>query len=379
MRLTALALTAWLVAACSPTGGQPAAAPPAQQASQTAPTGAPSAHSPEVQRLLAAARAAGETELNLSWAEDTLGGHEGARQLGELFNRMYGTDVKISFTPGRLDQITLRLTQEAGSGRRPFVDLFLGSETHVGPLYQQDVLEPYDYTALSPRIAPEFLAPDGVAAQVASRIGGVTYNTSLVSQAELPSRLEDVLNPKWKGLVASTQTAIGFDSVAFRPEWTPDRMRGFVRRLSEQAGGLIRGGEQERIASGEFVMLVLNTGSQEIHKLRARGAPVAQVTPDDASTINFHYLGVPRRSAHPNLAKLFVNTMLSEEGQRLVYEFAYYDLHKLPGSRTAAELADVRARGATPLEVDVQFTLGHPEIGQLRDDLFKILSEKQGS
>jgi hypothetical protein len=27
----------------------------------------------------------------------------------------------------------------------------------------------------------------------------------------------------------------------------------------------------------------------------------------------------------------------------------------------------------------VQFTLGHPEIGQLRDDLFKILSEKQGS
>src|SRR5262249_46598096 len=144
MRLTLLALAAWLVAACSPTGGQPTAAPAAQQAGQTAPTGAPSAHSPEVQRLLAAAREGGETELNLSWAEDTLGGHEGARQLGELFNRMYGTDVKVSFTPGRLDQITLRLTQEAGSRRRPFVDLFLGSETHVGPLYQQDVLEPYD-------------------------------------------------------------------------------------------------------------------------------------------------------------------------------------------------------------------------------------------
>src|SRR5205807_2547346 len=162
-------------------------------------------------------------------------------------------------------------------------------ETHVHPLYQQNVLEPYDYTLLSPRIAPEMLAPEGVAVQVASRVGGLSYNTNLVPPAEVPTRLEDVLSPKWKGVIATTQTNIGFDSVAYRPEWSPDRMRGFMRRLSDQAGGLIRGGEQERIATGEFVMLVLNTGSQEVHKLQARGAPVAQAIPDDPSTINFHY------------------------------------------------------------------------------------------
>jgi ABC-type Fe3+ transport system substrate-binding protein len=199
-----------------------------------------------------------------------------------------------------------------------------------------------------------------------------------VSAAGLPKRLEDVLNPRWKGLVASTQTAIGFDRIAYRPEWTPDRMRSFVTRLSDQVGGLIRGGEQERLASGEFVMLVMNTGSQEVHKLRARGAPLAQAIPDDASIVIYHYLAVPRHSQRPNLAKLFVNTVLSEEGQRLIYETAYYDLHKLPSSRTATELADVRARGINPLEIDVQFYLSHPEVGPLRDELIKVLVERHG-
>jgi iron(III) transport system substrate-binding protein len=361
-------------AASAPAGGAPSGAPAAG-----APAAAQAArHTPEVERLLAAAQAAGESELHLSWAEDNLGGHEGAAKLADLFNRTYGLNVKVTFTPGRLDQLVGRITQEIASGRRASLDLFLGGETHVGPLLQHDALESYDYTALSPRITADLLAPQQSAVVVGSRIAGVTYNPNFVSAAELPKRLEDTLNPKWKGLVASTQTAIGFDRVAYRPEWTPDRMRGYVSCLSDQAGGLIRGGEQERIASGEFVMLVMNTGSQEVHKLRARGAPVAQVIPDDASIVIYHYLAVPRHSTRPNLAKLFVNTVLSEEGQRLVYESARYDLHKLPGSRTATELADVRARGINPLEVDVQFYLSHPEVGPLGDELIKVLVERHG-
>ncbi len=340
------------------------------------PASAPAGHAVEIDRLLAAARAAGETELNVSWAEDTLGGLEGAQKLGDLFNRTYGTNVKLNFTPNRLDLITGRLEQEIAAGRRGTLDVFLGSEVHIAPLFQLDALEPYDYTALSPRITPDVLAPSGVAVQAASRVSGITYNTGLVPAAELPRRLEDVLNPKWKGLIATTQTAIGFDGMAFRPEWTPDRMRAFVRRLSGQVGGLIRGSEQERIAAGEFVMLVVNTGSQEVHELRGKGAPVAQVIADDASTINFHYLAVPRNSTRPHLGKLLIAVVLSEEGQRLVYDIAHYDLHKLAGSRTAAEVAEVRARGISPLEVDVQFLLDHPERGPLREDLIKLVVER---
>jgi iron(III) transport system substrate-binding protein len=373
MRITLLVLVAWLVAACAP-GAAPATQPAARSGAPAAPTSAPATHSPEVERLLAAARAAGETELNLSWSGAVLGGHEGATKLGELFNRMYGTDVKVNFTPGQMDQLTLRLSQDANAGRRPVVDLAAGSETHMTPLLLQDVLEPYDYTALSPRITPEVVAPGGVAVPVASRILGITYNTNLVPAADLPRRLEDVLNPKWKGIIATTQSGIGFDGIAFRPEWTPDRMKEFVTRLSTHAGGLIRAGEQERIASGEFVMLVLNTGSHDVLRLRAAGAPVAQVIPDDASTIVYHYLALPRSSSRPNLARLFVNTVLSEEGQRILYETAHYDLHKLPGSRMGPELAEVYARGKRPLEIDVQFSLDNREMVPLRDEIARMLA-----
>jgi ABC-type Fe3+ transport system substrate-binding protein len=372
MRLTLLVLVAWL-GACAPAVGRSADS----GAGPAAPAAAPSAmtsHSPEVERLLAAARAGGETELNLSWSGAVLGGHEGASKLGDLFNRMYGTDVWFNFTPGQMDQLVLRLSQDAATGRRPVVDIASGSETHITPLLQQDLLEPYDYTALSPRITPDLVAPGGVAVPAASRIMGVTYNTNLVPAADAPRRLEDVLHPRWKGILATTQTGVGFDGVAYRPEWTPERVRGFMARLSEHAGGLIRPGEQERVVSGEFAMLALNTGGQDVLRLSARGAPIAQVIPDDASTVVYHYVGVARGTPRPNLAKLFVNAVLSDEGQRLLYEAAYYDLHKLPGSRTAGELADALARGVRPLEIDVQFALDHPEMVPLRDEFVKILT-----
>ncbi len=377
MRLWPLVLAVYLAAACAPVASAPPAPAPASGPAPPTTAAAPT-HSAEIERLLAAARAAGETELHVSWAEDTLGGQQGAEKLAALVNRQYGTNIRIVFTPGRLDVVTGRLEQELAAGRRGTVDVFLGSELHIAPLFLRDALEPYDYPALAPWIPPEAVAPGNAAVQVASRVGGITYNTHLVAPAEVPRRLEDVLQPKWKGLIAATQTAIGFDNVAYRPEWSPERMKEFMRRLSGQVGGLIRGGEQERVASGEFLMLVLNTGSQEVHELRARGAPVAHAVPDDASTLTFHYLAVPRNAQRPNLAKLFIATVLSDEGQQLVYEIAHYDLHKRPGSRTATELAEVRARGITPLEVDVQFLLDHPERGQLRDELIKILVERPG-
>jgi iron(III) transport system substrate-binding protein len=373
--LTALLAMVLVVIGCAP------AAP------ATPPAGGPGAsgaagqaqHSPEVQRLLAAARDAGETDLDLSWSEDTIGGVEGARRLGELFNRMYGLNVKVSFTPGNLDTISGKIAQEVAAGRTPYIDVFLGSETHFGPLLNSGVFEEYDYTLLSPRIPREIVEARNIAVEVATRVPGITYNTNLVPAAEAPRRLEDALQPKWKGRIATTQTAIGFDRLVFRPEWNLEKMRSYVGRLSEQAGGIIRGGEQERIASGEFLMMVINTGSMEVRKLQSRGAPVAQVIPEDGALLVFHSLGIPRGAARPNLAKLFINTVLSEEGQRLVYEMAHYDQHLLPGSKSAAEVAELTTKGVSPLKVDVAFYIDHPETAQIREEMVKLIVEKRGS
>ena len=150
-----------------------------------------------------------------------------------------------------------------------------------------------------------------------------------------------------------------------------------MSRLSENIAGLTRCGELPRIMSGEFAMLVMDCGSYDANRLRAEGAPLAHVIPEDAATVLFFYMGVPRTAPHPNLAKLYVNMWLTEEGQRLYYEIEWSDHYALPGSRSATELAGLRAKGGEPLRMDARFVNERPDTIKLGDDLAKILREKR--
>jgi ABC-type Fe3+ transport system substrate-binding protein len=104
---------------------------------------------------------------------------------------------------------------------------------------------------------------------------------------------------------------------------------------------------------------------------------VAHVIPEDAAVIAIFYLGVPRTAAHPNLAKLFINMLMSEAGQRTVYETEYMDHVGLPGSQSVAELNDVRAKGITPLKVDARFIAEHPEMERLSQELTALLRDRR--
>jgi ABC-type Fe3+ transport system substrate-binding protein len=268
-----------------------------------------------------------------------------------------------------------KVAQEHAAGRTASSDLLLGTETHFGPLLHRDVLEEYDYTLLSPRVGREVLAAKNIGVEIRTPLAGIAYHAERIPAAEAPRRLEDVLQPKWKGLVASTQNAAYFDRVAYRPEWGPEKLKSFVVRLSEHVGGLVRASESARVVSGEFLMLVMGS-SDTAYAEQARGAPLGFVVPEDAVVLTVNYLGVPRNSAHPNLSKLFVNMVLSEEGQQLVYETTFADHYALPGSRAAARVRDLRAQGVEPLKIDVQFHLDHPEIADYGRELERILREQ---
>jgi len=329
-------------------------------------------HSPEVMRLLAAAKEKGERELDIIWAEQSFGGSKGAKLFEETFNRFYGTDIRVNFTPGpSMPDVAGKVTQELAAGQKSSTDLLLGTETHFGSLMNREVLESYDYTKLSPRVTKGVVVPIGV--EIATFVSGVTYNPNFLPRAEAPKKLEDVLNPKWKGKIVSTPYAAQFDRISLLPHWGPERMKAFLAKFSNQIGGLMRCGESSRIVTGEFIMMVMDCGSYYVRLERARGAPLEHIIPEDGTTISFFYWGVPRNAVHPNLAKLFINMAMSEEGQKAVYKAYETDHYALPGSQSAAELSALKAKGIEPLRVDAQFVSKHPELRQLSEEFAKIL------
>jgi len=366
MRISIAAAAVLVLAVASPSGLRAASQPAAT-------TG----HSAEVKRLLAAAKEKGERELDFTWSEESFSGAAGAKMFEELFNKMYGTSIQIHFTPGpSMTQMAGKVTQEVAAGRSPSTDILLGTESHYSDLLGRKVLEEYDYTRLSPRIRKDVVAPHGV--EIGGIISGILYNTNLVSPSDAPRKLEDALHPKWKGKIASTINAGLFDRVAARPEWGAEKITAFVKRLSQQVAGLIRCGEASRVISGEFHMLVLGCGSLFAHQAKAIGAPLANAILEDGTTIGYFYVGTPRTSTRPNLAKLFVNMVMSEEGQKLAYKTYFSDHPDLPGSQSAAELKDLKAKGKEALKVNVKFVTEHPELHKLGNELIKILREKQG-
>ena len=87
--------------------------------------------------------------------------------------------------------------------------------------------------------------------------------------------------------------------------WGKERTVEYVTKLSSQITGLIRCGEAERIATGEYLALVMDCTGQDALQWQEKGAPVGQMMPLDAAQQRYYYFAIPKNAQHPNAAKLY--------------------------------------------------------------------------
>src|SRR5262245_5286297 len=191
-----------------------------------------------------------EGQLIISWGTGTMGGIEGADAMEKAFNKVYGLNLQFKFTPGpAMPQFASRIIQEAKAGQPASTDLFVGSENHVARM----PLKSFEWSKTFPHITPPMIDFDNKVLIVTTRTPGFSYNTKMVPAKEVPQRVEDVLNPKWKGKIASTPYAASFDRLAMI--WGEEKTTAFLHKFVKQVAGLIRCGEDDRLAAGEFAML----------------------------------------------------------------------------------------------------------------------------
>jgi ABC-type Fe3+ transport system substrate-binding protein len=399
-----IALTALAFAACAPTAPAPTAAPP-KEASKPVPTAVPAqptaapvtkpaeskpaavaspvakpaekaAVSPALAALIEGAKK--ETLIKGQWSESSFGGADGFRQVVDGMNKRWGLNLQAQFTPGpSMSNMLTKLGQEANAKQPASSDVFLGTATHMtDALKAGNVLKKMDWNS-NPTM--DRVAPDGIGVATGTRVVGVIYNSTLVKGEDVPSSLMDPLAPKWKGKIASNVGASGLYDWAAPDLLGYEFMKDYVIKLNKQIAGLMRCGENDRISSGEFAMLVPDCGGNDVPGLQAKGAPVAHTTFKEVGRLNIIYLGVPLNSSAPNAAALFVNYMHSPEGQALYWKSDGVDLHLYPESNTYEPVEKTRRAGgkldiSTPQRSAELEKLGF-NLNQVRDEFVKLMTE----
>lgn len=142
-------------------------------------------------------------------------------------------------------------------------------------------------------------------------------NTQLVKQDELAS-YKDLLTPKWKGkFVMNDPTRAGLGSKWFQAE---SRRMGldFMKTLAKQEPVIITDQrlQLEWLAHGKYPLLI-GPKSDTFAEFYKAGAPIRVIDPKEGGILtsgsgNVSFLS---KKPHPYAAKLFMNWLLSREGQ----------------------------------------------------------------
>ena len=164
---------------------------------------------------------------------------------------------------------------------------------------------------------------------VASRLDyfGMAYNTRQVSASDVPKTYDDLLNPKWKGAIAwradSEVGAILFIAGVMR-DMGKEKGEAYLKRLAAQRIVNYAGSARalvDRVGEGEY-KLALEIYAHHPLISKAKGAPLdtqmLSPVPSALSTIQ-----LARNAPHPNAAMLFIDFMLSKEGQEVLRAAQY--------------------------------------------------------
>ena len=316
--------------------------------------------------------------LSLSWGQSTMGGSRSAALFEAGMNKMFGANVKIRFTPGpSMPAIGNEIVMRNTAGQPSQTDVYIAFSRDMSELIDRDVFRKVDWTAMLPdRIPTEAVEANGTALKIVTALLGVTYNTQLAPFK--PETLADFLKPEWKGRLAATPYSAGFDILAGKDIYGSEKALDYAKKLSAQVAGLTRCDENERLASGEFLAMVIDCGDVGLGAIIKKGAPLAHFTPKDYPAMSYYYLTVPKNAAAPDAAILFTLYASTPDGQKIIRESWGPDMHLYPEADMHKTAAAVEAQiGQRLHSIDLAWQHGNAEGRKTHAEINKILAVKK--
>jgi iron(III) transport system substrate-binding protein len=230
-----------------------------------------------------------------------------------------------------------RILAERRAGKY-LADIAVGGSTTPWDLYLAKALDPIKDALVLPEVSDEskwwqgkhhYIDPERRYALkfigAADYGNSIHYNTNLANPNEFKS-FWNFVSPKWKGKIEARDVRIpGVGSSNIRRFYhNPALGPNFIKRLfGEMDITFFRDTRQgtDWLATGKFAICFF-CPSRDIDRARSQGLPIASfrgLMKEGASiTSSSGNIGLVNRAPHPNAAKVYLNWLLSREGQLLV-------------------------------------------------------------
>ena len=250
--------------------------------------------------------------------------------IAKIFATKYpGVTVNVYRAAG--NTLATRLLEERNA-KRYVADAIESTPPQLMLLRDAEALQPFTspYFTNYPDIALE-KAPGGLVIWITDResLIGVGYNKN-VMKGPIPKKFDDLLNPALKGMMSSANNETGAREIG---AMIKAKGEGFVRKLKQQdirPYGTTAAGLTDLIISGEAPLSFTMVQTNLTQPAATKGAPVVWV-PMEIVPVNAGSAAVISNSPHPHAALLFVDFLVSPEGQKMYSDLFYGSATKASG------------------------------------------------
>jgi len=257
-------------------------------------------------RLLEAARKEGTVVLYTSLAPSESG------PLGQAFEKKTG--VKVEIFRSISEKVVQRAVTESRARRHAF-DVIETNAPEMEMLAREKLFSEFHSPYLAD-LPPGAMPKHGMWAPDRVNFFVVAFNTNKVKREELPNDYRGFLDAKWKGRIAIEATDAEWMATLVKLWGQADGM-SYFRKLADMKPEVRKGHVllAELIAAGE-IPVGLTAYHSNAESLKKRGAPIDWV-PVKPVVGRPQGIAVGRHAPHPHAALLFVEFVLSPEGQGL--------------------------------------------------------------
>jgi iron(III) transport system substrate-binding protein len=240
---------------------------------------------------------------------------QNSKPLLDAFNKKYPF-IKADLVRLGGTAMVSRILTEAQAGASQF-DVAVGISPSLTPMRERNLIAPY----MSPEFAnlyDDLYDAKGYWSTVYLNTLVLGYNTKVISRNDLPKTYDELLKPQYKQkFIIDIENHDVF--VALGQEWGQEKAINYFKGLEAGAGVSARQHRRANFVSvGERSMTFVY--AQVIERMKQTGAPVDWI-PLEPVAVELNVAMLSAKAAHPNSAKLFIDYLISKDGQEFLKTF----------------------------------------------------------